>query len=66
MNIGRIIKNIIWGILLSGLMYALLRAFNYDPFAIVEWAWNGIFSIVTRIADFLTGNAAFQEVTKAP
>lgn len=49
-----------------GLLYALLRAFNWDVFVLVDWAWSWIVSIVTSIADFFSGNDTFQKVTKAP
>lgn len=65
-SVGRIIMKIFWTLLCLGLLYALLRAFNWDPFVLLEWAWNWIVAIVTRIADFFTGNEAFQRVTKAP
>lgn len=65
-SVVRILMKIFWILICLGLAYALLRTFNWDPFALLEWAWNWIVSIVTRIADFFTGNAAFQKATKAP
>lgn len=66
MSVGRIIMNIFWGILLIGLSIALLRAFNWDVFGIVNWIWNIASKIVYAVADFFSGNETFQNVTKAP
>lgn len=66
MSIGRMIMNVFWGILLIGLAMALLRAFDWDIFGIIEWIWSGASKLVTAVADFFTGNATFQKVTKAP
>ena len=63
---SRIIVKIFWTLILLGLGYALLRAFNWDPFSLLEWAWDWSVAIVTKVADFFTGNEAFQKVTKAP
>lgn len=53
-------------ILLAGLVIALLRVFNWDPFGILEWAWQWIQTIVYGIADFLTGNDTFRKITEKP
>lgn len=65
-GIGRFFKNAIIGIVCAGVILALLRMFNYDPFGIIDWAWNWIVHIVNKIATWLTGNEAFRKATKSP
>lgn len=62
----RILKFIGTTVLLTGIAFALLKAFGGDPFAILEWAGSWFLEAVTRIADWLSGNSTFQKVTEAP
>lgn len=49
-----------------GLAVALLRAFNFDVFAVFTWAWDWAVNIINHIADWFSDNQAFQKATKAP
>ena len=49
-----------------GFLLALMRVFNWDPFGVVGWLWDWFSAIVTRIADFFTGNDTFRKVTSKP
>lgn len=62
----RMVKNIVVGVLLAGLLLALLRAFDYNVIALIEWGINFVVKIVGTVADWFSGNQQFQEITTAP
>lgn len=51
---------------LVGLAVAILRAFDYDIFAAVEWAASWAWETISRVADIWSNNDSFKEVTKKP
>lgn len=53
-------------LLACGILLAVMRVFNWDPFGIVSWIWDWFAMIVNRIADFFTGNATFRKITSRP
>lgn len=65
-SIGNTILKVIGYFLLGGLLIALLRAFDFDPFGIIDWIWNIGTSILNKIADWFSNNDTFQNVTRAP
>lgn len=61
-GIGRIIGIFI----LTGFLLALLRVFNFDVFAVGEWIFDIIASVVSRIADWFANNETFRRITATP
>ena len=59
------LKLILAGVLL-GILVAVLRVFDWDIFALVDWIWERITGFINAIADWLTGNKNFQQVVSAP
>lgn len=62
----RRITNGIVGLIVVGFFVALLRQFDWDPFAAAEWALSWVWDSITRVADIWSNNETFQEVTKKP
>jgi hypothetical protein len=62
----RFIGKILMGIVITGLILALLRAFNFDLFGLSDWLIAWIINILTTVSDFFSGNATFQKVVEAP
>ena len=58
----RIIKNIVIGILVASLLLAICRAFNYDPFGIIDWVVNAVVYAVNRLTDIIFNNPLFQGI----
>lgn len=52
-------------IIVAGLGIALLNAFNWDIAAVFTWAWNGISTLVSSVAEFFTGNPTFQQIVSS-
>lgn len=62
---GVVKKIIIWTVVI-GVLWAVLRQFDYDPFAVVEWVWNAFVSVITKIADFFSQSTWFQRIFSKP
>jgi hypothetical protein len=62
----RFLGRVLLGIVVTGLFLALLRAFNFDLFAVFDWAIAWVLNLLTTISDFFSGNATFQKVVEAP
>jgi hypothetical protein len=62
----RTIGKVVSWVVMAGLLMALLRAFDWDPFAMLDWVWNFLLGLITRISDAISANQTFQEVTSAP
>lgn len=62
----RFIGKCLLGIVVTGLLLALMRAFNFDLFGLCDWAINWIISILTAISDFFSGNPTFQKIVESP
>lgn len=62
----RMIGKIVGWIVMAGLIWALLRAFNWDLFGLFNWIWTWGTSLITSVADFLSGNATFQKIVETP
>lgn len=60
------LSKILLYLLLAGLALAVLRIFHWDPFGVIDWIWNSITTIVTRIADFFVGQPWFQKIFSKP
>lgn len=60
---GRMIKKIMLFGLGAIVLFALLKVFNYDPFGIIDWAWNGISGVVDKGSDWLSEQSWFNKVT---
>lgn len=54
------------GIVATGLILALLKAFNFDLFGLCDWAIAWVINILTTVSDFFSGNPTFQKVVEAP
>lgn len=63
---GNFIKQALLFMLGCGILLAVLRVFDYDPFGIVSWLFSWFSAIVNGIADFLIGNDAFRRITRKP
>lgn len=53
-------------LVLMGLAVALLRAFDFDPFGIIDWIFSWVGTVVSAIADFFGGNQYFKTFTDKP
>lgn len=62
----RFITNGLLLLVVFGLVLALLRAFDWDVFAVLTWAYDIVFFVVDSIADFFSNNQTFNEVVKSP
>lgn len=63
--VGTIWKTVI-ALIIIGASVALLRAFDWDVFSVINWVWSWLTTIVDNIANFFTGRSEFQEIVKAP
>lgn len=62
---GFLMKGLLF-VVAAGLLLALLRAFNWDPFGVVSWAGNLGWSVIDWVSDLFSSNETFQKVTEAP
>lgn len=58
------IMQIVSGVVVVGLIIALLRAFDWDVVALIEWVFNFIFTITNKIADMFSNNDTFNNIVK--
>lgn len=58
--------SIVGALLVGGLLIALLREFNWDPFALVEWFAMSLWELLNWIGDGFSSNPTFQEAVEAP
>lgn len=54
------------GIVVTGLIFALLRAFNFDLFGLFDWVIGWAIGIITSVSDFFSGNPTFQKIVESP
>jgi len=59
-------RNIVLGLLAAGLVLAIMRAFSWNPFGVVEWLCSFIEHIVNHIANFFSGNDTFKATIESP
>ena len=59
-------RNIVLGLFVAGLVLAIMRAFNWDPFGVVEWLGSFVVHIVNHIANFFSGNDTFKATIESP
>lgn len=59
-------SNIVLGLLAAGLVLAIMRAFSWNPFGVVEWLCSFIVHIVNHIANFFSGNDTFKATIESP
>lgn len=50
-------------LVIVGFAVALLRAFDWDPFGVIDWIINWVITIITAISDWFGGNQYFQAFT---
>lgn len=62
----RFLGKVLMGILITGLIYAILRAFNFDLFGVFDWFIGWAIDLITRVSDFFSSNPTFQKVVEAP
>lgn len=60
----KMILQIVGYVIIAGLMLALLRAFDWDVIALVQWIADFVMNIVNAIADSFSRNQTFNEVVK--
>lgn len=65
-SLGKKVGKIVGYLFLAALLWALLRQFDLDPFAVVGWVWGLIVDLVTYVSDAIMGNRTFQKATEAP
>lgn len=63
---GATVKKILWYTLLAGVVVALLKVFDWDPFGIVDWIFSIVTTVVDAISNFLFHNETFRKITSAP
>lgn len=63
---GNLMKKVFMFILIAGLLIALLRMFNYDPFGVVSWVISWIVWGINGVANFFFDSQVFHEITKKP
>lgn len=62
----RRISNVLVILAVTGLAVAVLRAFNWDPFAVAEWAFHHVWNTIDGAANLWSDNDTFREVTEPP
>lgn len=62
----RFLGRVLLGILVTGLIYALLRAFNFDLFGLFDWAIAWVLDVLTKVSDLFSSNPTFQKAVEAP
>lgn len=50
----------------AGVLLAVLRVFNWDPFGIVSFIWDYFSYAANGVADWLTGSAWFRKILSGP
>lgn len=63
---GLLLKKVFMSILFAGLLLALLRVFNYDPFGIFEWIVSWLKWVIDSIANLFLGSPIFHDITRKP
>lgn len=53
--IGLILKGV-YGLVGVGVLLGILKLFNGDPFALVDWVFTNGFALVNRVADWIATN----------
>lgn len=61
----RTVLSIVLGVVLIGLGIALMRVFNWDLGALLNWAWNWVTGLIGAIADFFGSNPWFQSAVSS-
>ena len=59
-------RNIVLGLLAAGLVLAIMRAFSWNPFGVIEWLCSCVAHIVNHIANFFSGNDTFKATVEGP
>lgn len=59
-------RNIVLGLFAAGLVLAIMRAFSWNPFGVVECLCSFIVHIVNHIANFFSGNDTFKATVRGP
>ena len=59
-------RNIVLGLFAAGLVLAIMRAFSWNPFGVVECLCSFIVHIVNHIANFFSGNDTFRTTVEGP
>lgn len=65
-SLGKKVMQIVGYLILAGLVWALLRQFDMDPFEVIGWALGHVANLINHISNFFMGTEIFQETTKAP
>jgi len=65
-GLGKKIGKMAGYLFIAALVWALLRQFDLDPFAVVGWAWNHLVNLINYLSDVIMGNRTFQKATEAP
>lgn len=65
-SLGKKVGKVVVYLFVAALLWALLRQFDLDPFAVVGWAWNLLMDLINYISDVIMGNRTFQKATEAP
>ena len=62
--IAKFLKSVVLFVVVAGVLVALLKAFNWDPFSLLSWIVNGFWSLINAISNFFVSNDTFQSMTK--
>ena len=62
---GKLINGIVF-LVIAGFVVALMRKFEWDPFAAGEWVLSWTWDSIDRVANIWSDNDTFQEMTEKP
>lgn len=57
----RVIISFVMGLVIIGVCVAVLRVFDWNVVAAIEWLFGMVMGAVNAVADFVQGNPTFQE-----
>lgn len=60
---GKVLHFVVY-IAVAGLAFAILRAFDWDIFAAIEWGLRTVWDLIMHVADIWSSNSTFRDVTK--
>lgn len=53
-------------LIILGFFVGVMRVFNWDFIALVNWIWNVMSGFVLGVSDLFSGNESFRKIFSAP